>query len=724
MAIGGWLLLVLFAIALGGSGTAKLTTAQGYNGDSAKAAKTLDKVGFNQPAAEQILVQSRGSDSVRSPLGVQTIQDVTRAVQATGEVSDVRSPLDPANTSLISADRRSALVLFNLTGKAETADKRVQPVLDAVTAVQGRHEAMRVEEFGEASAAKAINKTVGRDFATAEQLSIPLTFAILIIAFGAVVAALVPLGLALTAIVIAGGLLAMTSHAVHVDGNASSLMLLIGLAVGVDYSLFYIRRQREERAAGRSAGAALQAAAATSGHSVLVSGLTVIVAMTGLFLTGIATFAGMAEATVLVVAIAMLGSLTVLPATLSKLGDAVNRGRIPWLARRSQRSQQTRDSRFWSAVLRPVLRHPAVAAITAAGVLLILAVPALHLQTAQPGASDLPKSLPIVQTYDRISQAFPGGPTPAQVVVTAKDVTSPEVQASINSLHQRAIASRQMFEPITVDINPVHTVAVVRIPLAGDGVNPASQQAVHTLRDTLLPATVDRVASAHVSGPTAASMDFNSQLAQRVGLVFLFVFGLVFLLLLWTFRSLTIAATTVVLNLLSVGAAYGILVAGFQWGWLQHALNFHSTGAIAAFLPLFLFVILFGLSMDYHVFLLSRIAEGHDQGLPTKEAVRQGITRSAGVITSAAIIMVAVFSTWTTVRQVSLKELGFGLAVAVLLDATLVRAVLVPATLTLLGHRSWYLPRWLNWIPRRHPDTEPRPTPAHLPVREPQPSAV
>jgi uncharacterized membrane protein YdfJ with MMPL/SSD domain len=692
-AIVGWLIFVLIAAVIGGgAGRRELTTAETRDGQSAAASRTLERAGFERPAAEQVLVQARDRGDVLSPPGRAAIGDVVAAVHATGRVTDVRSPLDDAGQ--VSRDRRSAVVLFAMKGKADTASDRVTPVLRAVDGVAARHPQLRVLEFGSASATKAIDDTIGKDFARAESISIPLTFGILLIAFGAFMAALVPLLLALTSVAAAGGLLALASHGLHVDGSASTMLLLIGLAVGVDYSLFYIRRQREERAAGWSTRDAVDIAAATSGRSVLVSGITVIAAMAGMFLTGQHTFMGMAEATILVVAVAVAGSLTVLPATLALLGDRLEKGRIPWLGRWLQARRDRGPSRTWTRVLDRVLARPGVSALAASALLIGLAVPALSLHTSVLSPSEeLPHDLPIMQTYLRMQQAFPGGPQPASVVVSGADVTSPRVAAQIRELERQAIASHQVLEPVTVDVNGAHDVAVVTMPLAGDGQDRASRHALATLRERIVPGTVGRVATANVGGSTAVSVDFNHQLRARAPFVFAFVLGLAFVLLMWSFRSVVIAATGVVLNVLSVGAAYGVLVAVFQWGWGKSLLGLTSTGAITSWLPLFLFVILLGLSMDYHVFTVSRIKEGHDRGLPTARAIHDGIVRSAGVITSAAIVMVFVFLTFATLDQTSLKQLGVGLAVAVLLDATVVRAILLPATMRLLGERNWYLPR-------------------------------
>jgi RND superfamily putative drug exporter len=715
-AIIGWLVLVLVAANIGGNvGRNELTTAETHDGQSAAANRTLEHAGFQRPAAEQVLVQSRGAGTVLNPAGRAAIADVVASVGATGRVVDVRSPLGAGNAGQVSRDRRSAVVLFAMKGKADTASKRVAPVLRTVDGVAARHPALRVEEFGSASGTKAIDDTIGRDFSRAEGISIPLTFGILLVAFGALMAALVPLVLALTSVIAAGGLLSLASHALHVDGSASTMLLLIGLAVGVDYSLFYIRRQREERAAGHSTRDAVGIAAATSGRSVLVSGLTVIAAMAGMFITGQHTFMGMAEATILVVAVAVLGSLTVLPATLALLGDRLEKGRIPWLGKRIEARRTSGPSRAWTRIIDRVLARPGVTALAAAALLVGLAIPALSLHTSQlSAAQELPHDMAIMQTYLRLQRAFPGGPQPAQVVISARDVTSPRVATQIQALRREAVASHRIFDPVTVDVNRAHTVAVVAMPLAGDGQNGASRAALSTLRDRIVPHTVGRVATVNVAGATAASVDFNHRLRARAPFVFAFVLGLAFLLLMWSFRSIVIATTGVVLNVLSVGAAYGVVVAVFQWGWGKSLLGLTSTGAITSWLPLFLFVILLGLSMDYHVFTVSRIKEGHDRGLSTSGAIHDGIVRSAGVITSAAIVMVFVFLTFATLSQTSLKQLGVGLAVAVLLDATVVRALLLPATMKLLGERNWYLPRALGRT--RSPQAE-------RPSAEPVPAA-
>jgi putative drug exporter of the RND superfamily len=698
----GWLAFVAVATFVGTAvGTKTITDAENGNGDTARAARAIDASGLSQPASEDVLVQTRNGKPDVTALRA-GVRDVVHAVTATGAVSDVHSALDGDPAAFVSRDGHSMLVQFDVVGPADTASSRIQPVLDAVASAQRAHPSLRIEEVGDASATKALNNTLGRDFRRAELLSVPLTLGILLAAFGAVVAAIVPVGLALTAFLAAGGLVALASRAVHVDGTADSVMLLVGLAVGVDYSLFYLKREREERARGRGPEHALAVAAATSGRSVLVSGLTVVVALAGLFFTGQAVFKGIAAATVIVVAIAVVGSVTVLPAIMSMLGDRIEKGRIPFVRRLSRRTAEADgSSRVWHAILRPVIRRPGVAATLAGALLVALALPVLGMKTALPGTSDLPRSLPIVATYDRLNAAFPGGPQPALVVITADDVNAPAVQEAIAGMSARAQATGVMSAALPSRVSAAGTVELVPIPLAGDGANAVSGHALSLLRNEVIPQTIGRLPGVHayVTGETAGSHDFSAQLRARAPLVFAFVLGLALVLLLVAFRSVTIALTAIALNLLSLGASYGAMVLVFQHHWFDGILGYTSTGSITTWIPLFMFAILFGLSMDYHVFVLSRIVENRRRGLPTVVAVERGIVASAGVISSAAVIMVAVFSIFGTLSQVEMKQVGIGLAVAVLLDATVVRAVLLPAVMVVLGERNWYLPRWLRWLP-------------------------
>ncbi len=701
IAVLGWIALVVVSLLIGSAvGTQQIADEDQGNGESQHANRILADAGFCDRASEQVLVQSRnGTLTVRDPAFRAAIGDVTRRLEQFPTIADLKSPLDPHNAGQISRDGRSALVVFDVLGDPETAKDRVGPILDAVARLDAAHPRMRIEQFGDASADKALSKAFEDDFRKAELLSLPITLVILVVAFGALVAAGIPLLLGLSAVAITLGLLAPVSQLFAVDEAISSVILLVGLAVGVDYSMFYLRRERDERAAGCGPQDALDIAAATSGRAVLVSGCTVIIAMSGMFITGNVTFQSFAIGTIMVVAVAVLGSLTVLPAVLSKLGDKVNKGRIPFIQRVHGSGA---EAGFWAAIVDRVLRHPWVSAIAAAGLLVVLALPALGLHTANSGVQGLPRDLPVMQTYERIQDAFPGGPLPALVVIRAPDVRRLQVTAAIRDLRNRAVQTGLMQDPVTVTASRDRTVAQVAIPLKGNGTDDTSNRALQVLRDDVIPASVGRLPASEVAvtGLTALSYDFNQQMQERAPWVFVFVLSLAFLLLMATFRSIVIPIKAIVLNLLSVGAAYGVLVWIFQDGHLESLLGFTSIGGITSWLPLFLFVILFGLSMDYHVFILSRVREGHDHGMATEDAVAHGIKATAGVVTSAAVVMVAVFSIFATLSSIDFKEMGVGLALAVLIDATIVRAVLLPATMKLLGDWNWYLPSWLRWLPR------------------------
>jgi RND superfamily putative drug exporter len=415
-----------------------------------------------------------------------------------------------------------------------------------------------------------------------------------------------------------------------------------------------------------------------------------------------------------VVAISLVGSLTVLPAMLSKLGDRVDRGRIPGLRRLRARGGETR---FWGAVVGQVLRRPVLWGGAALALLVALAIPAFSLHTVDSGAQGLPSDLQVMKVYNRVQKEFPGGAGPALVVVSAPDVTAPQVSAGIAALERAALATGEMYQPVTVHISASHRAASVEISLAGKGTDSVSNHALSRLRDQVIPATIGRLpgVTVHTSGWTAQSMDFNNSMKSHAPYVFLFVLGLAFLLLLVTFRSIVIPIKAIVLNLLSVGAAYGLLVLIFQRGNLESLLGFKSIAGVTSWLPLFLFVVLFGLSMDYHVLILSRVREAYDHGMRTEDAVAHGIKATASVVTSAAVVMVAVFAIFATLGMLDFKMMGVGLAAAVLIDATVVRAVLLPATMKLLGDWNWYLPRWLEWLPRVN--MEPPAAPAAVPTR-------
>lgn len=718
-----WVLFVVLAMGLGSAaGTVEVKDSEQMSGEISQAERIIEDGGLDEPVSESVLVQ--GVDSSMSATDKEFragVAAVMAAVERTGEVADVTSPYD---TKTISKDGRSALVRFNIRGDPETSSERVEPVLKAVEGVREQHEdTLRIAEIGGASMNKTFDEAFGDDFKQAEISAVPVALGILLIAFGALVAALLPVALALTAIMATMGLMGVVSHVMPMTDTANSVMLLVGLAVGVDYCLFYLRREREEREAGRDAATALRIAAATSGRAVIVSGVTVCVAMAGMLFTGLAEFKAMGLASLMVVAVAMVGSVTVLPALLSLLGERVERGRVPFLNRLKQSKKQrvaaaggagtggTGESRFWRAVLGRVLRRPKTALVVAAGALVAIALPAVGMQTQNFTLDqEFGDSLPIVQTYERVNAAFPGGAEPAEVVVRADDINAAPVRQALADFRTRAVSSGASEGPVEIVTHDAQNIAIIEVPLVGGSDQDRAEKSLELLRDTVRPDTLGTVdgVEAPVSGQVAGSKDFNDQLVGAVAPVFAFVVIFAFVLMLLCFRSLTIAVTSIVLNLLSVGAAYGILTIVFQHGWGASLVGAEGLGAIISWLPLFLFVILFGLSMDYHVFVVSRIREARSQGRTTREAITHGVVTTAGVVTSAAVIMVAVFAIFGTLSMQSMKQMGVGLAAAVLIDATIIRGVLLPAIMALLDERNWYFPRWLRWLPDlTHDETDP-----------------
>jgi anti-anti-sigma factor len=698
-AILGWLAFVVISVLIGGAlGMKEIASEDLGDGQSKKADQILADA-FPDRASEEVLIQGKGGLKANDPRFKAAVAQVVRTVSGFDTVRNVRSPLDPGNASNVSPDGRSALVTFDLLGDDSQLEDNVTPVQEAVGRVQSANPGLLIEEFGDASADKALSKAFEDDLRKAETLSLPITLVILVLAFGSLAAAGVPLLLAISAVAAALGVVGAFSHIVPVDQSISSVILLIGLAVGVDYSMFYLRREREERATGRSEETSLQAAASTSGRAVLVSGLTVMIAMAGMYITGNATFISFASGTIIVVAIAVLGSLSVLPAVLSKLGDRVEWGRVPF--RRRMSSAEGGEGGVWAAIVDRVLRRPVISLVLATATLGVLAIPAFSLHTVNTGVNGIPKDLPIMKTYDRIQAAFPGEPLSAIVAVQAPNVTSERMKTAIARLGIRAVFTGDFHQPVTTTISPNKTVAEVAIPIAGNGTDDRSVAALHKLRDDVIPFAFGPVpeANAYVTGMTAQSVDFNDLLKARAPLVFVFVLGLAFVLLLIVFRSIVIPLKAIALNLLSVGAAYGVLVFVFQYGHFENLLGFESIGGITAWLPLFLFVLLFGLSMDYHVFILSRVREGVDRGMGTDEAVAHGIKSTAGTVTSAAVVMVFVFAIFATLSALDFKMMGVGLAVAVLIDATIIRGVLLPASMKLLGDWNWYFPARLEWLP-------------------------
>ncbi|MGH8775224.1 MAG: MMPL family transporter [Jiangellaceae bacterium] len=698
-----WIAFVAAAILGGGAvGSQEIDDDEETIGASAAADRALLDAEFGELPSESVLVQN--ADGGQLDAAGAALTELNEGLAGLTGVAAVGDPVP-------SSDGTSQLVEVTLDESIGTEEQQdeataeaARDVKEVVTGLAAAHPDLRIEQVGDNTIGDALDEMYEDDFVRAEILSVPVTLAILLVVFGALVAAGVPILLALSSVGAAMGLSAFASYLVPSNDLLSSVVLLVGMAVGVDYSLFYIRRDREERAKGDSVEHAIAVVAATSGRAVVVSGITVAVAMSGMFLSGFSIFSAFAMGTILVVLVAVLGSVTVLPALLSILGRWVDRPRIPLLWRLTRRDG---GSRFWPAVLRPVLRRPVVALTLGVGALAALAAPALGMTLSNPDIDDMPDSIPEIQTYQRITDAYPSEGKAHTVAVWSQDrsaLDTTDVDAAVAELTSRTDAGTAFFATAgtvpEVEYAEGGEVARFSVPAASNPDDPQGRASLEELRE-LVPETVGAVPGVDtgVTGSIAWDVDFRDVLSERLPLVIGFVLLLTVLVLVLAFRSLAIALTAAALNLLSVAAAYGLLVLVFQNTWAEGLLDFTSNGAIITWLPLFLFVILFGLSMDYHVFVVSRIREGRRAGLSTRDAIAEGITKSAGVVTSAALVMVAVFSIFATLTPLDFKQMGVGLATAILIDATIVRAVLLPAAMSLLGERNWWMPRALQRLP-------------------------
>jgi putative drug exporter of the RND superfamily len=700
-AVGAWLAFMAAAFIAGQLGGGA-SVHQYDPGQAGQAEQVLAKLGVVTPPAESVLIQARAGDRVPAAAAAAAVRSATLQVRSAlaalpRAATDIRGPFSggPAATAMTARGGLAALVTFDVAGPHAAAQNTVQADLAAVARIHAKNPGLLVQEAGEASTNRVANALLGQDFRKSEWTSIPLTLILLLAVFGAVIAAGIPVLLAGTAVITAVSLLSVAGHWFPVGSGTSELVLVIGMAVGVDYSLFYLRREREERAAGHDEQSVVGLAAATSGRAILVSGLTVMVSLAGLFLTGIDMFTGIAFGTIMVVGVAVLGSLFFLPALLSWLGPWADRLQLPYLGCRRTHPQ---PSRLWSGLARRVVRRPLLFGGLAAAALLALSAPALGMRLTNP-AIDLPAGQQVVHVLGDIAREFPAKPPPAEVVVSGAGLSSPAMQREIAALR----GHRGIGQPVNVDPVAGGRALVIDVPLAGNGSSARSTDTLLTLENEILPATIGRVpgASFAVTGQTAEDHDLRAMLHSRTPIVFGVVALLAFVLLMLAFRSITIPLVSIALNFLSVGAAYGLVTLIFQDGHLQSLLGFTSFGALIPWVPLFTFVMLFGLSMDYHVFILSRIREAWSAGASARDAVVDGVGGSAGVVTSAAVIMVAVFSIFATLDMIDVKMLGVGLAAAVVIDATLVRGVILPAMLAVLGERAWYFPAWLRWLPGR-----------------------
>src|SRR4051794_7894444 len=695
------LLVLAGAVVLLGDGIVTGAAGDQLVGDSREAAKISAGADFGTRPTENVVVTPR-SGALSHADAVRIGQELAAAYTGVPGVHDVGRPVPaPDGRTLVLAVGLDAVSDTSKAagGTGRTAGDAVGPMLDRTAQFAAAHPQLQVGQVGPGSIHSEVGRRLNEDFQRAELISLPVTLGVLLVAFGAVVAAGVPVLLGIGAVLTALGLTAWTSRTVTpVDQNTQSLVLLIGLAVGVDYALFVLRRSREERAAGAGKREAIARAGATAGRAVVISGVTVVVAMSGMLVAG-GMFTSLAIGAMLVVAVAVLASATVLPAMLAVLGDRVEALRLPFSRRRAARRGSVDGA--WGRLAGLVVRRPLVWTLAAGALVAGLALPALSMRTALPGPESLPRSFAGVDAYERLTAAFPQDGTTVDVVVQAPADRAAAVEAALRSALPAAGATGRV---ATVDTPHIatstdRTVHVLALPVPVQQSDPALGDAVDAIRAEVVPQVSGALTGVpgvqvHVGG-AADVTDLTRWLDGRLPWVMAFVLVLTFVVMLVSFGSPSLAGVTVALNLLSVGAAYGVMTAVFQHSWAEGLLGFTSIGSIAAWLPLLMFVLLFGLSMDYHVFVVSRVREAWSAGASPRDAVRLGVARSAGVVTSAAAVMVAVFAIFGTLSTLEMKQLGVGLATAVLLDATLVRGVLLPAVLALLGRRAHTGPRWI-----------------------------
>ncbi|HEX5164359.1 MAG TPA: MMPL family transporter [Thermomicrobiales bacterium] len=648
----------------------------------------------------------------------------------------------PTAESLVSDDRHSTLIGVQLAGNLEDVTDHADAYLSVIKA--DRTDGFEVYSVGDLSSNEEFNSIVEEDLVSAEIIGLPITLIILVIVFGAVVAAGVPLALALMSIIIATGMAALISQAFELSFFVSNMISMIGLAVGVDYALFTMARYREERSHGVGKDEAIGIAGSTANKAVVFSGMTVVLSLLGMFLIPSSIFRSLATGAILAVVVAVAATMTLVPALMHLLGDRIDWKYTPWFlnsyrsgsigrkivatlslltlipliglaieglkrvfgrgdakpaAEAGRFDDEVIHSGFWGRVTRIVMARPVVSVVLATSLLVAAAIPYFDLKIGFSGVETLPES--DVKTGFEILQRdfYVGAFTPVKIVVDG-NVDDPELQAGVDGLLAQMADQPDQFGQPSVETAPSNDLTLISVPLATDANDDVSYDTITSLRDDWIPAQFgDRQGDVYVTGVTASNEDFNQVIETYTPIVFAFVLGLSFILLMLAFRSIVVPIKAIILNLLSVGAAYGLMVLVFQKGYLTGFLGFQHTPTIDAWIPIFLFCVLFGLSMDYHVFLLSRIREHYDATGRNRESVAVGLQSTARIITGAALIMVTVFSSFAAGRLVSLQQMGFGLAVAVFVDATIIRSILVPAAMALLGNANWYLPRWLHWLP-------------------------
>ena len=656
-------------------------------------------------------IASLGPGTIAGGLGGQPLFHYYQAIDAGPLIApDQLARLLPL---LVSADRRTVLMHYTLAGTSQEATANVEDVIHKVEEADAADD-FRVLIGGDASVAFENNELATHDLEKGERFGVPVALIVLLLLFGAVVATMLPLGLAIISIVIAMAAVAVIGQYSQLVFFVTMMVVMIGLAVGIDYSLLIVSRFKEEMGHGLQPKDAVAKTGGTAGRTVFFSGATVVLALIGLMIVPASFYQSLALGAILVVIASLAATLTLLPAVLALLGPKVDLLPIPFLARFSLKSPEETEHGFWESITRAVTRHPVVS-ILAIGVPMVLVtlfyfnVGIFGINGIQTGLNDVntfPDSAKTKEAFIVFGEEFSVGEvspagvlSPAEIVIDG-DVNDPQVQEAIARLEKAIVDSPDFPVPADRTVNDAGDLAVLTLPFPGKSNSRAATRDIGTLREKLIPAAFDDVpAEVYVGGVSAEATDFYGIVDVYTPVVFAFVLGLSFIILMLVFRSIVIPIKAIIMNLLSVGTTYGLLVLVFQKGVGTDLLGFQHAEVIDAWIPLFLFTILFGLSMDYHVFLLSRIRERYDETENNTEAVAYGLRSTGGMITGAALIMVVVFGAFAAGETIVNQQVGFGLAVAVFLDATLVRSVLVPASMEVLGRGNWYLPSWLSWLP-------------------------
>jgi RND superfamily putative drug exporter len=705
--VAAWGLILVASVVVIGTLIGSAFTSDGNittNPDSAQAEKVIgDNFAQGARIDEAVIVHSSRL-SADNPQFKAFVADVRNSIESTGATQVVRDPY-AADQMAISEDGQAVVVTLVL---AHDTDGAIEDVLDEVEAADSSAD-FDVTITGGNTLDHDFNELSESDLTNGElKFGLPAAMIVLVLVFGALVAAFVPMSIAIISIIVTVALSSVLGQFTSLSFFIVNMITAMGLALGIDYSLFVLSRYREERQAGRDKVDAIVATGGTSGKAVLFSGSSFVVALLGLLLVPDTILRSLALGAIIVGLVTMAAALTLLPALLSLLGDRVNALRLPIVGR-----DHPAESPFWTRAVGRVVRHPAVALTLGVLVLLAAAYPVLGLRTGTSGVESLPDSTFAKSGAMALERSFPGVATtdPAQVVITG-DISSGPVTAAIARL-EASVADDRDFGPAEQQVSENGEVALISIPLIGEPDHGQARRGLDRLRSDLIPAAFDGT-STHVlvGGATAENVDYSDVINQWLPLVLAFVLGLSFVLLTVVFRSLVLSATAVILNLLSVGAAYGLLVLVFQHGVGADLLGFQQVERVEAWVPIFLFSVLFALSMDYHVFLLSRIRERYAHTGDTEEAVVHGIAATGRIITGAALIIVVVFAGFAAGQLVMFQQMGFGVGVALLLDATLIRMVVVPAAMTLLGRWNWYLPSWLDWMPELHVEGDPAPAPS------------